>query len=341
MHDFLSPLLLTSDTLLVTSTSAVQVDPTQMLNPNSTAMLVDQFRIALNDTADTADAAAVIDQIYVNIQVGALPITNGYVPAVSLCPAYDVTTSIIYSNPLVWHLPKPLYVPPNTTMFISLLRVVNADSGFSSNLGVRVAIAGRSLPSNYPVPDEIYVPWGSATVVDTNQTTTLATRQIYVSPDNMLGNPHDSDLLVTRFVGYRNDLVISALLSYSYNDIEGPNTTTVKLTVSNGKMLVREPTPFFHLFPMGRRYFDMRAVLRGKKSVGGSGGEFVRAQFSWQANDEHGATQGMNLMMLGMIGYRIAPTPLGATQGATGTVVTDPIEALRNASLDRPIPRLR
>lgn len=313
MAQFISPIVLSQSITLASNGSARQTDPTQLLNPNQSAMLIDQFRFV--QTMGTT-SGNYMRQVYVSIQIGSIHLTNGMVPIATLCPSYDGTIAgtasaggsiniASGSNPLVWHLPKPMYVPANVVTYVNFLRVINSADLLSASISMRAVVAGRSLPSDHPKPAEIYAPWASASVVDTNQTTTLAGRQIFNTPNNALGNPNDSDMMVTRLTGYRDVLNAGS----SSGDTEGPDTTTVKMSISSGKLLVREPTPFYHLFPLSRRYFDMRGILRGKDKVKG-GGEFVRAQVSYQAQ---GATvSNMNLTMLGLIGYRTVPTPQGA-----------------------------
>lgn len=320
---YLSPITVSTPVTLTGPNASVQADPTQLLNPNSTAMLIDQFQFPIS-VVGTSRIAIFAQQIYVNIQVGAVQLTNGFVPLVALCPNYDGVLGRAPinggqggelnpdpTNPLTWHLPKPVYVPPNVLTFVNFMRVVNAvdTNGSSAAIYVRTAVKGRSLPSNYPIPGEIYMPWACATVVNTTQTTTLGDTQTWVSNDNELGNPNNSPMMITRFVGYRNPLTSQ---NSNGNDIEGPGTTTLRMTVSSGKLLVREPTPFFHLFPGDRRFFDIRGILRGGNEV--PGGEFVKARIDFTPPDD--VFDDFNLTMVGMQGYRVVQTPVGAAQAS-------------------------
>lgn len=304
MRDFFSPLLLSTEVGL-SSSGVIQANPTDLLNPNNTAMLIDQFRFSVQWTnTGTTNYYTPIFILSTSIQIGAVPLTNGLVPVMAICPTYDLSTE----PTLVWHLPKPLYVPPNVTLYVNMALNPSYPGNYATDY-IRVAVVGRSLPSDYPQPQEIYAPWASAAVFDknSNQISTLAGRQILTSPDNALGNPNDTDLMVTRFVGFR-----SADITTSVTDYEGADTCTLKMNISNGKLLVREPTPWYHLFPNSRRFFDTRALLRGKNSVR-TGGEFVRAQFSFQSFTYSSVDYtNIGTNYVGMIGYRKVPTPVGA-----------------------------
>lgn len=320
-NDFLSPIVVSSSIYPVATNTSLQIDPTQLLNPNRTAMLVDQFRFSLNDSGSTNLDRSFGYQMYVSIQLGAIHMTNGYVPLVSLCPYYDGVPSAVgnggeatgvvgLDNPLVWHLPRPLYVPPNVTIYVSMQRIVPKSDTMTTNLGMRVAVAGRSLPANYPIPANIYASWASSSYVNGLQgtaTSTLAGVTTFVTPDNALGNPNDSPLMVTRLLGFHQPVPVFI----SNTDVQnGPNGMTVRMTISNGKLLVREPTPFFHLFPLSRRFLDLRAYLRGSNEV--PGGEFVRARidFTPPTSVNYSAFQ---FTGLGLVGYRSVPCPPGSS----------------------------
>lgn len=315
MSVFYSPIVMSTPITLAVNGSQVQAEPTLLLNPNRSAMLIDQFTFPWSGPLLTP---AYQQQVYVSIQIGAIHVTNGLVPITALCPNYDDNLSSLagqantrnpdsITNPLVWHLPKPIYVPANVVTYMNFARIIQAgDPNTSNTINLRAVVKGRSLPSDYPVPSEIYMPWGTAAVVQTTQTTTLATRQTYVTPDNTLGNPNDSRLMITRFIGYRNS---NGIASGGDQDLEGPGTFTVRMTISNGKLLVREPTPWYHLFPVSRRYFDVRGILRGNDEV--PGGEFVKARVDYIPPQGDGGDI-FTPTYLGLIGYRKVPTPPGA-----------------------------
>jgi len=316
-NDFLSPIVVSSSIYPVATNTSLQIDPTQLLNPNRTAMLVDQFRFSLSDVGNANIDRSFGYQMYVNIQLGAIHLTNGYVPLVSLCPYYDGSPTDVANttgvagldNPLVWHLPKPLYVPSNVSMYVSTLRIVPTSDTLTASLGFRCAVAGRSLPANYPIPASIYAPWGTSSYVNGLQGTTtssLAGVTTFVTPDNALGNPNDSPLMVTRLLGFHQPVPVFLASNDAQN---GPNGMTVRMTISNGKLLVREPTPFFHLFPLSRRFVDLRAYLRGSNEV--PGGEFVKARidFTPPTSSNYSAFQ---FTGLGLVGYRSVPCPPGA-----------------------------
>lgn len=318
--EFLSPIVVSSNVYPVGVNSTLQVNPTQLLNPNRTAMLIDQIRFSPG-LINAVDASAFLYQQSVSIQLGSIYLTNGSVPIAALCPSYDYSwdNASIGRTALgpqtapqyVWHFPRPLYVPPNVLTYVNTKRTVLTNDSNTGNTDFRVSIVGRSLPRSYPVPANIFVPWATSATVNTTQITTNSGVQTYVTPDNALGNPNSSSLMVTRLTGFHASL--SALGVSAYDRQTGPNGITLRMTISSGKLLIREPTPFFHLFPSSRRYLDLRAILRGSNEV--KGGEFVKARLDYtiaSGGNVGGASDGFPITIVGLQGYRSVPTPLGA-----------------------------
>ncbi len=256
----------------------VTLNPTTLLNPNRAPMLVDQFRITL------ADATGVVaTQLQMNLVMGNMPLTNGFVHVLGVMPQprYDQ---------LVWHLPKPLWVPRDVQIAVQL-RVQGATTTRTS-IPVDFSIVGRSVAGGMPIPSTIYAPWAASAIQQPN--TTANTR--WVTPDNALGNPFNGPMRVTRLLGFVQNGAQSA----------PGNTHTVKLTLSNGKMLVRDPVPFGLLFPggiqqaglpattTGTGYLDIGGVLQPK--------EFIRGIVDY-------ASTASMMNVIGMVGYHTMPTP--------------------------------
>jgi hypothetical protein len=305
--DQLSPLLLSVPIQAVPGTTAAlasgqsaSANSTLIINPNRTAMLVDQFRfIFAPGHANTVGVAFGEYKIYVELKLGAIPLTKGFVPIMALSPNYGYSNLSGFTQAMyVWHLPKPMYVPPGVQISAEFRAVLGA-----AETPLRFAIAGRSMPEGWPIPESIYVPWACATVVPAE---TTFTDGMFTSGDGDLINPHSEILRVKRFIGFKTAQVPGAAAAafYGYNDTV--YKFNLKMTLSSGKMMIRDPIPFTHLFPKSRRYFDVDAVLQPN--------EFIRAIMKYEApavDTTDGEYAFMGPAYIGMIGYREVGTPRG------------------------------
>lgn len=282
----LSPLLLRAFLPPADSSGAfpvgysVSAPPLSIYNPNKTAMLIDQlrFRPLPLEPAEAAyaerDAVGiplkVLAGLGVEVLLGSIPITNRTVTLGALCPRYNnfavPATNIIDAGPsvdpvAVWHLPRPLYVPPLVQLTIRIVRQpVNGFTLVDFSLhGVDVVVAGRSLPSDFPVPSEIDVPWVAETQCNTD-----AVR--FVSADSDLVNKNLVPLDIHQLVGF------NYWSNEAFNSSEvSPNPTFgVQMSSSNGTLIIRDSTPFFACFPAAHNVLPMSARLQP--------GEFFRAQ---------------------------------------------------------------
>lgn len=279
----LSPLFLSVG--VPVSSNIVTLDSTSLLNPNRTPMLIDEFRFLPADVTyggvPTGNSGSVGANLQFKINLGNMPLTNNFVSALTVMP------SPIYAS-AVWHLPKPLWVPPNVVLGVQL----RMTSG--STTPIQFSIAGRSVASGVPNPKQIYAPWAASAIQPV--LTTASTR--WVTPDNALGNPFAEPMVLTRLSGIT-----------SFGSVSSTNRT-VKLTLSNGKMLVRDPVPFDLLFPQGGGpalntvgagigvgYLDISGVLQPR--------EFIRGIIDYES-----MTSASN--QLGMVGYHVIDTPQGS-----------------------------
>jgi len=289
-NDFLSPIVLTADSF----TLPVDAEPlsTQLLNPNRTAMLVDEFRFG---TGFDVAAGATLDndfaQIVADIKLGGAPLTNGETPIRSFMPTYTQTTTVSFAvsdRQLTWHLPRPMYVPPNVQLHVKFRRKL--PTGWSindANAAYNFSIAGRSIPSGMQVPDKIYVPWAAAMAVFTDASLP------FTSNNAAVANPHDEALHM------------SYLCGYSYNSVQGSTIrmpVTVQASFSNGKLLIRDPTPFYALFPPDRPVMRLDGLLQPKQFV----------QFFLDMPTTSVLYPNLIFTTIGLVGYRQVQTPQGA-----------------------------
>lgn len=313
--DFLSPLHLYAPVDAFAAAGDEQSpNPQLLLNPNKSAMLIDQFRFsgAPFNVLQGKDLSS-WDFMYLGIELrlGSIPITNGIVPISAIVPRYF---SLGFLNPAVldavmtWHLPRPLYVPPGVQLYArfvrqdALLDNVNYANRSSPIENIGFSAVGRSMPTDYPVPKKIWVPWATATQCRVNAQTNVGGVLRFVSTDQELANPNTELLHVTAFNGFQ----CTSTLDQGEGIVGAPTHSplTVQMTLSSDKMLMRDPTDFFAMFPADRGVFEVDAVLQSK--------EFVRAEL--ELTPPAGAALAdlsIGYATIGMIGYREVQTPIG------------------------------
>jgi hypothetical protein len=272
--DFLSPLLLATDAFALNANGVSVIPNTvQLINPNRTPMLIDQFRVTSGYPPGWA-------MVQMKLTYGSTPLTNSFIPLSAFMPAYHDFSA---DSTRVWHLAKPLYVPPDVQVGVEFKVVNTLGTTLSSNAMYNFGIAGRSLPAGMPVPKKIYVPWACATTV-------YDTTNPYVSSDADLGNPFDSVLNLDYLCGFAAQTSEESIQRYF----------TVQMTLSNGKVLARDPIPFYALFPPNRNILRMRAPLQPK--------EFISVVLDMPVPGGNN----MRFTTLGMTGWRELDTPKGA-----------------------------
>jgi len=320
-NKFWSPMILSAKVGPLTNIGDdLSIDPLQLLNPNRGSMLIDQFRFTFDYIPAAPSPMGAFTEaqnmIAAEIRVGSIPLMPKPVTVAVLAPPYvgALTPSVVnfQANPfggnydwhdtvLVWHLHKPLYVPRDVSLsarFV-LQRLFSQGSPFtepSASIQVRFTVAGRSLSEDDQVPTEIIMPWVTETRARVSSPT-------FVSGDSDLINSHDVPLNVKQFVGSNYIRPVTGVWS-------GTETTTydiyVQMTGSNGTAIVREPTPFYLLFPGSRNTLNVDAVLQP--------GQFVRTALN--APTVPGAPGAPSTLLetvestaIGMHGYRKVPMP--------------------------------
>jgi hypothetical protein len=285
--DFLSPLFLSKQLGVFTDyDQTLFANSYDFVNPNKTPMLVDQFRFALRGTV-TVDGLR-FGEIDVDLRVGSIPLTNGFVPVTAFCPVYRTAIE----NVLVWHLPKPLYVPRGVGISATF-RIRRADPNVTFEEGgvgqIAFNVAGRSVPMGWPVPKQVFMPWAAATYVNTYV-------DEWVSQDNELVNPHEENLVLQQLLGFTWT---------GLDDTGRASNVMVQATTSQNKVLIRDPTPLNLLFPLDRHVLNVSGVLAPK--------EFIRVALTVKSPSD-APTEQRNLAFttIGMVGYRKIQTPWGA-----------------------------
>ncbi len=268
--------------------------PLEIYNPNKTAMLIDQLRFSFRGDTVVQIPPAYYAAIALEVLLGSIPLTKQHVTLGALAPRYfgiyaqaDNAFGQQGDAGLVWHFPKPLYVPPGVQLVINGRRQKSfpTDTGGASIPALAVSVVGRSLPDNYPIPGSIQIPWVTETKCDA-----AVTR--FVSSDADLVNSNKDDLVVTQFVGI------------SYNEeMDGPTPAnlTVQMSLSNGTLLIREQIPFFVAFPSDRGILSVNARLQS--------GAFARLELESSVPSGGEAYDGCGFTAVAMHGYRSITTP--------------------------------
>ncbi len=283
--DFLSPLLLSVDPFAMPAADGSRYTPNtvQLLNPNRTPMLIDEFRVTAGDPNDWST-------MQLRLNYGSTPCTNQFIPIRS-CMPYYLSAKDDVDCTAVWHLAQPLYVPPDVQVGVEFLRKV--PTGFSTPNKTSAmwgfSIAGRSMPAGMEIPEKIYVPWACATSV-------YSSALPYISGDADIGNPFDEPLHVDYFTGMSCTTLDGNVQPYPF---------TIQMTLSSGKVLARDPIPFSALFPPDRPALRMRALLQPKEFVS----VVMDIPTPFSADD---ATPNLIFTTVGMTGWREIQTPQGA-----------------------------
>lgn len=260
-----SPVLLSATFAVPVNSVRGLADSTQLQNPSRTAMWLDEIRVFAHfpQERSQADVQDINLQLRISLKLGRIPITNGFVPIALMGKVLNPTEFILEGNGgfHTWKLPKPLYIPAGEYLIPEIQHI-----GFASitdTPDIRITYAGRSLPSDHPRPPVLNFPWVTAYVTP-NRGVGVFTDQSY---ETDLVNPFNEPLRVQRFVG---DVVLA---DSNNNATRGNNRpacsigsrfTTVRMANSNGAILVRDPTPFNHLFNVTDRTWTVNALLPPK-----------------------------------------------------------------------------
>lgn len=278
--DFLSPLLLEADPVTLTVDGAQQsFNAQQLINPNMTAMLIDEFRF----TTGVSTFANAFSYLVARLRFGNSNLTNEFVPVPAFAPCYTQWSG---DQTRVWHLARPLYVPPGVQVTAEVGVKLPIRATINTALQWGFTIAGRSIAGGTEVPRQIAVPWACAT-------SCYGTTVPFTSKDNELGNPFDSDFYMRQLIGYN-------INSLDLGRVTRPNFT-IQATYGSGKMLVRDPTPFFALFPPDRPIARMQALLKPK--------DFLKVVLDLP--QPSASFTDLSFTTVGMTGYRMLDTPRG------------------------------
>lgn len=250
-------------------------DTTKLENPFQAPMWLDEIRFRIPESAAGGALGQAWSSLRVELKLGNLSLTNGFVPISLLGKVLNDSVNVGENNSpyiFTWRLPKPLFIPAR-----ELLRPTMYFEPYSGGVlkVVTIIYCCRPLPRGTPTPAVMQVPWvtffkppnltmiaGSAAVDTTNQST----------PSDLY-NPWDEELHVQRFIGRlmcqgaggedQNHMSIaSALVDLATGAIT--IGTLVSAQDSQNNILIRDPTPFAHVFDFIDRSWTVNCRLPPK-----------------------------------------------------------------------------
>lgn len=276
-----SPLLLQAQITLPSGGGEIGLaDTTRLENPFQGPMWLDEIRFRLPAPFSPVLTWA---SISCRLKLGNLPLTQNLVPIGlfgkvlndSGTAEHMVDDTVLLPRVpdlFTWKLPKPLFIPAR-----ELLRptfYLQTFPGAPSQV-VTVCYACRPLPVGTPTPRRLQLPWVASFVPPMLATGSDRTD---VSTPADLYNPWDQDLHVQRFNGR---FMVQGNTIFNQQGEEGGNMTlasveqdletglvtmgtVVQAQDSFNNILVRDPTPFQHVFDMVDRAWTVNAILPPK-----------------------------------------------------------------------------
>ena len=251
-------------------------DTTRLENPFQAPMWLDEIRFRLPTNFGKSWSS-----FRVELKLGEIPLTKGFVPISLFGKALndsrrggelDFNRGI--PDSFTWKLPKPLFIPSR-----ELLRPTMYFDSYSDEFGnpgesgtVTIAYACRPLARGTPTPKTLQVPWVTYYKPDF-MTVPGAVEKTDQSTPADLYNPWDQDLHVQRFVGRlmcqdrkgENDNNMGLASAIINLDTGLPTYGTfVSAQDSFNNILIRDNTPFAHVFDFVDRAWTMNCVLPPK-----------------------------------------------------------------------------
>jgi len=234
-------------------------DTSLLENPFRAPMWLDEIRFRL-------DSGTGWSSMFVELKLGEIPITKGFVPISLMGKALNDSVEPMTS--FTWKLPKPLFIPARELLRPTLY--FQTYSGASART-VTIIYVCRPLEKGTPAPSLIQLPW--VTYYSPPYMASPLIDQTDQSTPSDLYNPFDQDMRIQRFVGRlmvqgsasENDGQMS-IASANTNLTTGQITsgTLVSAQDSFNNILIRDRTPFAHVFDFVDRAWTVNCVLPPK-----------------------------------------------------------------------------
>lgn len=249
-------------------------DTTRLENPFRAPMWLDEIRFRLPVGSGTGVDPDAWSSLFIELKLGNIPLTKGFVPISLFGKVLNDSQNVgEYANNgapgvFTWKLPRPLYIPAR-----ELLRPTMYYETFSGAPAktVNIVYVCRPIEKNAPVPRKLDVPW--VTFYRPAFLTAAGSDQTDQSSPSDLSNPWNEELHVQRFVGRfmgRNaageDDVNMGLASARITLATGAIAigTLVSAQDSYNNILIRDRTPFAHVFNFIDRAWTVNCILPPK-----------------------------------------------------------------------------
>ncbi len=254
-------------------------DSTKLENPFQGPMWLDEIRFKLpGSEAGTLDTQA-WSRLAVELKLGETPLTNGYVPISLLGKVLNDSESFgensggatVSPGAFTWKLPKPLFIPARE--FLRPTMYFQPYSGAPAKV-VTIMYVCRPLPKGTPPPLVMQIPWVTY-FKPPDLSCALASPATDTTNDSTpadLYNPWDEELHVQRFVGRlmgqnygenQNHMSIaSANINLTTEALA--SGTLVSAQDSFNNILIRDRTPFAHVFDFLDRAWTVNCILAPK-----------------------------------------------------------------------------
>lgn len=246
------PIIMDASRTIAVGATVAMHDEARLQVPCARGMFLDEIRII----APENPAVAPFGNAQVKFRFRQWDVTNDLVNIRFLGPRF---TSLVNNSQVwqtCWRLPKPFFIPQGE---ILVPTIKNGYPAGGSNKFI-VAYLGRELPDEEPVPREVTLPF-IADYVATLSGGTPTTGYSGESTSNQLCNPFSEPLNVYRLMGGyvtpSYDLGRKFTLTNYYKEL-----LNVTITDSHGETIVRDATPFSHLFPQRGPGWLVKTVLQ-------------------------------------------------------------------------------
>jgi hypothetical protein len=252
-------------------------DPTRLENPFQAPMWLDEVRVRLPTNPGGQQTYGYWgSSIYLKLLLGSLPLTSGNVPIglfgknLNYRAQFPATTG--GQTVFTWKLPKPLFIPAREFLrpIVYYAPTFPLSGHAQVDQVVTICYAVRPLPKGTPTPRTLQLPWATAFVPPFLQAG--VSDDVQVSTPSDIYNPWNEDLHVQRFLGqllvqeHLDEFSYMTLASENVDSVSGITTTGTLVTAQDSfnNILVRDPTPFAHLFNFNDFAWTVNAVLPPK-----------------------------------------------------------------------------
>lgn len=281
-----SPLLLQAQIIVPPAGSMGLADTTLLENPFQGPMWLDEIRFRLPVSDGVMAPPLSWSAIGVDLKLGNIPITrsntpisllgktlndafnNNFSPGEQAWTNQDDTGFVAGPQMFTWKLPKPLFIPARELLRPTMYFRPYAGAAART---VTICYACRPLPVNFPTPAKLDIPWVSYFSPGFSAVPSATDLSDQSTPSEIY-NPWNEELHVQRFVGrfmgqpyYEADNFMG-LASAQVDFTTGltKSGTFVTAQDSFGNILVRDPTPFAHVFDFLDRSWTVNAKLPSK-----------------------------------------------------------------------------